>query len=88
LFDSLATFCYFLIYFSVNDLAIRDCKLMASAGWDGKVRLFGLKKKKERMIGVCSFHTEPVNSVVFQTGEQNKFRAAASSDGKISLWNV
>lgn len=69
----------------VNDLAIRNHKLLASAGWDGKVRLFGLTKKKERMIGVCSFHTEPVNAIAFGA---EQMLAAASSDGKVSLWNV
>jgi WD40 repeat protein len=71
----------------VNDLCIReDKKLFASAGWDGKVRLFGLTKKKERMIGVCSFHSEPVNALSFQS--KSKLLAAASSDGKISLWDL
>lgn len=71
----------------VNDFAIReDKKMLASAGWDGKVRLFGLTKKKERMIGVCSFHSEPVNALSFQSG--SKLLAAASSDGKISLWDL
>lgn len=71
----------------VNDLVVReDKKLLASAGWDGKVRLFGLTKKKERMIGVCSFHTDPINSLSFQS--TSKLLAAASSDGKISLWDL
>ena len=71
----------------LNDIAFRhDAKVYATAGWDGKVRLFATKRGRERIVCVCEFHSESINSVAFQP--DSKVFAAASKDARISLWNV
>lgn len=70
----------------VNDICIRsDAKVFASAGWDGKLRYFALKKKP-RPLAVAEFHEQSLNQVVFNS--DSSLLACASSDCKISLWDI
>ena len=71
----------------VNDVVIReDMKVFASAGWDGRVRLFSVKEKNQRMLCVCNFHTLPVSCIAFR--KNSKEMICGSNDGKISIWEV
>lgn len=73
----------------VSQLCIRgDGKLLASAGWDHRVRIFGWKKL--RPLAVLQYHTDMVQSVAFSDHQDPKQRllAAGSKDQRISLWSI
>ncbi|KAM6930629.1 guanine nucleotide-binding protein subunit beta-like protein 1 [Xenentodon cancila] len=73
----------------VSQLCIRDDgKLLASAGWDHRVRIFGWKKL--RPLAVLQYHSDMVLSVAFSDHRQPKQRllAAGSKDQRISLWSI
>ncbi|XP_041644535.1 guanine nucleotide-binding protein subunit beta-like protein 1 [Cheilinus undulatus] len=73
----------------VSQLCIReDGKLLASAGWDHRVRVFGWKKLKP--LAVLQYHTDMVQSVAFSDHQDPKQRllAAGSKDQRISLWSI
>ena len=70
----------------LNCVKVRRCdaKVFACGGWDSRVRVFGLRKKK-KLLAVLDFHKEPVYSVDF---DARGMMAAGSSDGCISFWNL
>lgn len=69
----------------VAALALRqDGKVLASAGWDGKVRLFHWKTQKP--LAVLLYHRSGVQDVCFD--QNSKLLASASKDGSIALWSV
>ncbi|XP_071381773.1 guanine nucleotide-binding protein subunit beta-like protein 1 [Centroberyx affinis] len=73
----------------VSQLSIRgDGKLVASAGWDHRVRVFGWKKL--RPLAVLQHHTDMVLSVAFSDHQDPRRRllAAGSKDQRISLWSI
>lgn len=73
----------------VSQLRVRDDgRLLASAGWDHRVRLFGWKKL--RPLAVLQYHTDMVLSVAFSDHQDPRQRllAAGSKDQRISLWSV
>ncbi|XP_077379108.1 guanine nucleotide-binding protein subunit beta-like protein 1 isoform X3 [Festucalex cinctus] len=73
----------------VSQLSIRgDAKLLASAGWDHRVRIFGWKKL--RPLAVLQYHSDMVLSVAFSDHEDPSERllAAGSKDQRISLWSI
>ncbi|XP_042344054.1 guanine nucleotide-binding protein subunit beta-like protein 1 [Plectropomus leopardus] len=73
----------------VSQLCIRgDGKLLASAGWDHRVRVFGWKKL--RPLAVLQYHSDMVLSVAFSDHQDLRQRllAAGSKDQRISLWSV
>ncbi|XP_028313484.1 guanine nucleotide-binding protein subunit beta-like protein 1 isoform X2 [Gouania willdenowi] len=73
----------------VSQLCIReDGKLLASAGWDSRVRVFGWKKL--RPLAVLQYHTDMVLSVAFSDHQDPRQRlmAAGSKDQRISLWSL
>lgn len=73
----------------VSQLCLRpDGKLLASAGWDHRVRLFGWKKL--RPLAVLQYHSDVVQSVAFSDHQDPRQRllAAGSKDQRISLWSV
>ncbi|XP_029366928.1 guanine nucleotide-binding protein subunit beta-like protein 1 [Echeneis naucrates] len=78
-----------LVNSGVSQLCIReDGKLLASAGWDHRVRVFGWKKL--RPLAVLQYHTDMVLSVAFSDHQDHRQRllAAGSKDQKISLWSI
>lgn len=70
----------------VNDIRIRsDDKLVVSAGWDYRVKVYALKKP--RPLAVLKFHTDAVTSIDFNPTISNTF-ATASQDTRIALWSL
>lgn len=65
-----------------------DGKLLASAGWDHRVRVFGWKKL--RPLAVLQYHSDMVQSVAFSDHQDPRQRllAAGSKDQRISLWSI
>ncbi|XP_032372303.1 guanine nucleotide-binding protein subunit beta-like protein 1 isoform X2 [Etheostoma spectabile] len=81
--------CVTLVNPGVSQLCIRgDGKLLASAGWDHRVRVFGWKKL--RPLAVLQYHTDMVLSVAFSDHQdpRQKLLAAGSKDQRISLWSI
>lgn len=73
----------------VSQLRVRDDgRLLVSAGWDHRVRVFGWKKL--RPLAVLQYHTDMVLSVAFSDHQDPRQRllAAGSKDQRISLWSV
>uniref|UniRef100_A0A3P8S059 Guanine nucleotide binding protein (G protein), beta polypeptide 1-like n=1 Tax=Amphiprion percula TaxID=161767 RepID=A0A3P8S059_AMPPE len=73
----------------VSQMCIReDGKLLASAGWDHRVRIFSWKKL--RPLAVLQYHTDMVLSVAFSDHQDPRQRllAAGSKDQRISLWSI
>ncbi|XP_060125260.1 guanine nucleotide-binding protein subunit beta-like protein 1 isoform X2 [Zootoca vivipara] len=66
----------------------QDKKILATAGWDHRVRLFGWKKMKP--LAVLDYHTAAVHCVAFSDHSQPKERlmAAGSKDRRISVWSI
>ncbi|KAG7222080.1 hypothetical protein INR49_016650 [Caranx melampygus] len=81
--------CVTLVNPGVSQLSLReDGKLLASAGWDHRVRVFGWKKL--RPLAVLQYHTDMVLSVAFSDHQDRRQRllAAGSKDQRISLWSI
>uniref|UniRef100_A0A2I4C276 Guanine nucleotide-binding protein subunit beta-like protein 1 n=1 Tax=Austrofundulus limnaeus TaxID=52670 RepID=A0A2I4C276_AUSLI len=73
----------------VSQICIReDGRLLASAGWDHRVRIFGWKKL--RPLAVLQYHTDMVLSVAFSDhlDPRQTLLAAGSKDQRISLWSI
>ncbi|XP_051527456.1 guanine nucleotide-binding protein subunit beta-like protein 1 isoform X2 [Myxocyprinus asiaticus] len=73
----------------VSQLRIRaDGKILAAAGWDNNIRVFGWKKLKP--LAVLQHHTDMVNSVAFSEHQdtQQRLLAAGSKDQRISVWSI
>jgi WD40 repeat protein len=68
----------------LNCIKIRsnDSKIFASAGWDSRIRIYGLKKAK--LLCVLDFHNENVNTLDFS----KETLVCGSNDGLISFWNL
>ncbi|KAM6965583.1 guanine nucleotide-binding protein subunit beta-like protein 1 isoform 2-T2 [Aplochiton taeniatus] len=78
-----------LINPGVSQLCVRgDCKILASAGWDHRVRVFGWKKLQP--LAVLQHHSDMVLSVAFSDHQDPRSRllAAGSKDRRISLWSI
>lgn len=81
--------CVALVNPGVSQLSLRDDgKLLASAGWDHRVRVFGWKRL--RPLAVLQYHTDMVLSVAFSDHQDHRQRllAAGSKDQRISLWSI
>lgn len=73
----------------LSQLRLRgDRKLLASAGWDHRVRIFGWKKLQP--LAVLKYHADVVQSVAFSDHQDPRHRllAAGSRDQRVSLWSV
>ncbi|KJE88724.1 hypothetical protein CAOG_00319 [Capsaspora owczarzaki ATCC 30864] len=76
-----------------NELAIRpDGKLVATGGWDSKVRVFSARSLKQ--LAVLRLHTDSVHAVAFSHPlRRSKERghmllATGSKDERIGLWSL
>ncbi|XP_029019118.1 guanine nucleotide-binding protein subunit beta-like protein 1 [Betta splendens] len=81
--------CVTLVNPGVSQLCIReDGKLLASAGWDHRVRVFGWRKLKP--LAALQYHTDMVLSVAFADHQDPRHRllAAGSKDQRITLWSI
>ncbi|XP_006890569.1 PREDICTED: guanine nucleotide-binding protein subunit beta-like protein 1 [Elephantulus edwardii] len=68
----------------VADVTLRlDRKLLATAGWDHRVRLFHWRTMKP--LAVLDFHTASVHCVAFAN---DGLLAAGSGDQRISVWSL
>ncbi|XP_072000590.1 guanine nucleotide-binding protein subunit beta-like protein 1 isoform X2 [Engystomops pustulosus] len=73
----------------IADVRIRqDKKILATAGWDYRVRIFGWKKVKP--LAVLQYHTSTVHCVSFSDHiiPEERLLAAGSKDQRISLWSI
>ncbi|KAL3137617.1 hypothetical protein ABBQ38_004894 [Trebouxia sp. C0009 RCD-2024] len=69
----------------IADICIRpDQRLFATAGWDGKLRLF--HHKKMRPLAILQYHRKGVTALAFQPHNQRLI--SASRDGTIAIWSV
>ncbi|XP_019394591.1 PREDICTED: guanine nucleotide-binding protein subunit beta-like protein 1 isoform X3 [Crocodylus porosus] len=78
-----------LINSGISDVTIRqDRKILATAGWDYRIRIFGWKKMKP--LAVLDFHTATVHCVSFSDHSRPSERllAAGSKDHRISIWSL
>ncbi|XP_062814605.1 guanine nucleotide-binding protein subunit beta-like protein 1 [Anolis carolinensis] len=66
----------------------QDKKILATAGWDHQIRLFGWKKLAP--LAVLDYHTAAVHCVAFSDHSRPSERllAAGSKDHRISVWSV
>ncbi|KAJ8380215.1 hypothetical protein SKAU_G00009930 [Synaphobranchus kaupii] len=72
-----------------SQLRIRqDRKILVSAGWDHRVRLFSWKRLKP--LAVLQHHADVALSVAFSDHQDTRHRvlAAGSKDQRISVWSV
>jgi len=68
-----------------SDLALRDdYKVLASAGWDGRVRIWGWKLA--RPLAVLNYHQQSAHVVSWS--KDFKLLASGSKDTRIALWSI
>ncbi|XP_007506155.1 guanine nucleotide-binding protein subunit beta-like protein 1 isoform X2 [Monodelphis domestica] len=73
----------------IADVVIRpDGKILATAGWDHRIRLFGWKQLKP--LAVLDYHSAAVHCVAFSDPGQprEQLLAGGSKDQRISVWSV
>ncbi|XP_039188257.1 guanine nucleotide-binding protein subunit beta-like protein 1 isoform X2 [Crotalus tigris] len=73
----------------ISEVTLRqDKKILATAGWDHRIRLFGWKKLKP--LAVLDYHTSTVYCVAFSDHNQpsERLMAAGSKDHRISVWSI
>nr|XP_013801013.1 PREDICTED: guanine nucleotide-binding protein subunit beta-like protein 1 isoform X3 [Apteryx mantelli mantelli] len=78
-----------LVNSGISDITIRsDKKILATAGWDHRIRIFGWKKMKP--LAVLDYHTATVHCVSFSDHRNptERLLAAGSKDHRISIWSI
>ena len=72
----------------LNAIKIRqsDRKVLACGGWDSRLRLFSVKKK--RLLVALDFHKEAINTIDFSPFAGKNLMACGSNDGLLSFWNL
>lgn len=69
----------------VGGLAIRqDGKILASAGWDGRVRVF--KCSNGRPLAVLKYHQAAASALAFS--RRTHMLASGGRDGMVALWSL
>lgn len=69
----------------IADICIRqDQRLFATAGWDGKIRVFHYRKHKA--LAVLQYHKKGLTALAFHPKDQRLI--SASRDSNIALWSV
>ncbi|NXP47524.1 GNB1L protein, partial [Heliornis fulica] len=78
-----------LVNAGIADVTIRpDKKILATAGWDHRIRIFRWKKLKP--LAVLDYHTATVQCVSFSDHRNpgERLLAAGSKDHRISIWSL
>ncbi|KAM6051726.1 guanine nucleotide-binding protein subunit beta-like protein 1 isoform 4-T4 [Theristicus caerulescens] len=78
-----------LVNAGISDITIRpDKKILATAGWDHRIRIFGWRKLKP--LAVLDYHTATIHCVRFSDHKNPSGRllAAGSKDHRISIWSI
>ncbi|KAM6339536.1 guanine nucleotide-binding protein subunit beta-like protein 1 isoform 2-T3 [Alca torda] len=78
-----------LVNAGISDITIRpDKKILATAGWDHRIRIFGWKNLKP--LAVLDYHTATVHAVSFSDHKipSERLLAAGSKDHRISIWSI
>ncbi|KAG8455935.1 hypothetical protein GDO86_001943 [Hymenochirus boettgeri] len=73
----------------IADVVLRqDHKILATAGWDSRIRVFGWKKMKP--LAVLQYHSATAHCVSFSDhiAPEDRLLAAGSKDQRISLWSI
>ena len=71
----------------IGQLALRpDGRVLATAGWDFRVRLFSAKAPKFKPLAVLKYHDAAVNALDFS--DDSRLLVTGSKDQKIALWDV
>ncbi|KAK9763781.1 Astra associated protein 1 Asa1 [Basidiobolus ranarum] len=87
----------------VSDVKFRsDSRIIATAGWDSKIRVFSVKTLKP--LAILNFHRASIYTIGFTQVDDNQaserdesgliidkpknYLAAGSKDGRISLWQI
>ena len=75
----------------VADVRLRqDGRLFAAACWDGHVRIYGVKKR--RQLAVLRFHSGGVHAVAFPPKDTlaaaNGLICSSSKDARIAVWEI
>lgn len=69
----------------VGDVAVRpDGKILASAGWDGRIRLY--RRSNGKALATLKYHSESAAAVAF--GPRTYIMASGGRDGTVALWEI
>ncbi|NXU52757.1 GNB1L protein, partial [Turnix velox] len=78
-----------LVNAGISHVTLRpDKRIVATAGWDHRIRIFGWKNLKP--LAVLDYHTDTVHTLAFSDHSQPSHRllAAGSKDQRISVWSI
>ncbi|XP_014799551.1 PREDICTED: guanine nucleotide-binding protein subunit beta-like protein 1 [Calidris pugnax] len=78
-----------LVNAGISAVTIRpDKKILATAGWDHRIRIFGWKKLKP--LAVLDYHTATAHCLAFSDHSHpaQRLLAAGSRDHRISIWSI
>ncbi|KAI9921236.1 hypothetical protein PsorP6_002655 [Peronosclerospora sorghi] len=68
-----------------SDICIRgDQRIVASAGWDHRVRIFHLRKLKP--LAILKYHSESVHGLDFS--DDSTILTSSSKDRRLAIWSV